>query len=99
MNVPVTGAAGFVGSHLCRGLLQRGYRVVGLSRSGRIENLEGVLGHERFQMLRVDLRDGDAGRNLMDGRDIGACFHLAAQLPQREDSEEPFLSYDTNASA
>jgi len=96
MNVLVTGATGFIGSHLCRELLQRGHRVFGLSRSGRAENLGTVLDHEGFHLLRGGLQDMDVVRNIIKDDAIKTCFHLAARLPQ-PDSSDPALSFDINA--
>ncbi len=50
MRVVVTGAAGFLGSHLCDRLLGRGHDVVGVDNllTGRIDNVAHLFGHERF---------------------------------------------------
>ncbi|HSH60871.1 MAG TPA: UDP-glucuronic acid decarboxylase family protein [Acidimicrobiales bacterium] len=50
MRVVVTGAAGFLGSHLCERLVGRGDDVVGIDNllTGRIDNLSRLFGHERF---------------------------------------------------
>ena len=43
-SVLVTGAAGFIGSHLCEELIRRGYRVIGVDnlQTGKLENLENL---------------------------------------------------------
>lgn len=78
----VTGAAGFVGSHLCEALISRGHRVVGIDafipyypRPLKEQNLAGLLRQERFTFHEVDLRRADLGP-LLAGAD--AVFHLAA---------------------
>jgi dTDP-glucose 4,6-dehydratase len=64
MRCIVTGAAGFLGSHLSEELLSEGHAVVGIDNysTGKRENLSGLLDHERFEFLEHDIiRPFDAG--------------------------------------
>jgi dTDP-glucose 4,6-dehydratase len=56
-RVLVTGGAGFIGSHLCRRLVDEGTEVVAFDNllTGRVSNIEPLLGHERFQFLHYDV--------------------------------------------
>ncbi|MGY1711369.1 NAD-dependent epimerase/dehydratase family protein [Geodermatophilus sp. SYSU D00758] len=58
-RVVVTGGAGFLGSHLCERLVGQGCEVVALDSllTGRPDNLDGVLGHERFRLVKCDITD------------------------------------------
>lgn len=53
----VTGAAGFLGSNLCRRLLSSGQRVIGVDNfsTGRMRNLSDLAGHRRFRLIRQDI--------------------------------------------
>lgn len=55
----VTGAAGFIGSHLCDKLLRLGAKVVGVDNlvTGQETNLEWALAQENFKFVRLDLND------------------------------------------
>lgn len=78
-TVGVTGAAGFIGSHLCDRLLAEGKRVIGLDdlSRGSLENIAGALRHEAFTFRQQDCRDGRRLRRVFDGCD--AIVHLAAE--------------------
>jgi dTDP-glucose 4,6-dehydratase len=56
-RVLITGGAGFIGSHLCRRMLDEGYHVLAFDNllTGRVENVEPLLGHERFDFLHYDV--------------------------------------------
>ncbi len=55
----VAGGAGFIGSHLCRALLDRGEHVICLDnlQTARPSNLIGLEGHERFEFIQADVID------------------------------------------
>ncbi len=74
----MTGAAGFIGSHLSERLVQKGYNVIGLDNLsyGSLQNLSSILGHPQFQFVQGDVRDYDLLVKI--GRRIDAIFHLAA---------------------
>ncbi|MGH7765573.1 MAG: NAD-dependent epimerase/dehydratase family protein [Candidatus Dormibacteraceae bacterium] len=82
-RVVVTGAAGFIGSHLCERLLADGHDVVGIDsfadyydREHKEENLKGALARSRFSFLEADLVETDLPRAFEDARVV---FHLAGQ--------------------
>ena len=56
-RVVVTGGSGFLGSHLCRALLERGDQVVAIDNliTGSLANIEGLFGHERFSFQHHDV--------------------------------------------
>jgi nucleoside-diphosphate-sugar epimerase len=91
----VTGAAGFIGSHLVQALLDRGYEVVGIDRrSPRSDalarlHLRDVLGHPRLSWIEGDLRELDVEELVAD---IGCVFHLAA-VPGVRSSWNGFADY------
>ena len=96
MNILVTGATGFIGSHLCRELLNKGYHVYALSHSGRTDKVQSLLPENEFHLLTGDILDADMIRNLINDNNIEVAFHLAARLPDGDSDDDllPFL--DTN---
>ena len=80
-KVLVTGAAGFIGSHLVDRLLSAGHSVIGLDRrSPRANllarlNLADAMAHSRFHWVEADLASTTLGP-LLDG--VDCVFHLAA---------------------
>lgn len=57
MKILVTGGAGFIGSHLCEYLLEKGYEVVCVDNyfTGRKENIQHLIGNKRFEAIRHDI--------------------------------------------
>ncbi|MGH3800146.1 MAG: NAD-dependent epimerase/dehydratase family protein [Pseudonocardiaceae bacterium] len=79
-RVVVTGAAGFIGSHLVDALLERGHEVIALDRRNLHDefapaNLAGAVAYERFRLHTVELATADL-EPLMSG--VDTVFHLAA---------------------
>ena len=54
MRILITGAAGFLGSHLCDRLIGDGHDVIGLDNfvTGRVENIAHLMGNDRFTFYR-----------------------------------------------
>jgi dTDP-glucose 4,6-dehydratase len=71
----VTGGAGFIGSHLCRRLIDEGYDVIAFDNllTGRVENIRPLLGHERFEFQHYDVTN----YLHIDGR-LDAILHFAS---------------------
>ena len=74
-RILVTGAAGFLGSHLCDQLLVDGHEVIGMDNqwSGRTENLEGAFYHDRFTYYDHDVTELIHVRGELD-----VVMHLAS---------------------
>jgi UDP-glucose 4-epimerase len=98
-TVFVTGAAGFIGSHLVDRLLARGQEVVGWDNfsTGQEEFLEAALFHPRFRLLRGDNLDTAALAQAMRGCDF--VFHLAANADVRFGAQHPRMDLEQNTIA
>jgi UDP-glucose 4-epimerase len=77
-NILLTGAAGFIGSHLSELLIQKGYKTIGLDNLsyGTLQNLSSVLGHPQFEFIQEDVRNFEMLLGL--GKRVDAIIHLAA---------------------
>ncbi len=93
-TVLVTGGAGFIGSHLVRGLLARGYRVRVLDdfSTGRPENLQGLRGP--LEVREGDLRDPRVLAAALRGVEV--VFHQAAFVSVPASMEDPLACHTVN---
>ncbi len=93
-NVLVTGAAGFIGSHLVDGLVAAGARVRCLDdlSAGRMANLDASAGRIEFHLGSV--LDSELLRRALDGCDF--VFHLAANASVPRSSADPLYDFNAN---
>jgi UDP-glucuronate 4-epimerase len=102
MKALVTGAAGFIGSHVSERLLRDGWTVTGVDNfdtfyDPRVKrsNLAGCLSHPRFRLVEADIRDRPAMEQALEA-DTDAIVHLAARAGVRPSIAEPVLYMDVN---
>ena len=104
MSVLVTGAAGFIGSHVARALLARGEEVLGIDNFSpyydpvlKFARLKPLKDNKAFTFLEADIADRDAMLALA-GKHSGLdqIVHLAAQPGVRHSMVDPYIYVQTN---
>lgn len=103
MKILVTGAAGFIGMHVARLLLQRGEEVVGLDnlndyydpalKLARLEQLKKFTG---FRFVRADIADQAALQDVFAAEKFNRVVHLAAQAGVRYSLKNPAVYIQSN---
>src|SRR5437660_5097532 len=104
MSILVTGAAGFIGFHVAKALLERGERVVGIDnlneyydvhlKEARLARLRAFPG---FEFSKLDLADRDGVLVMVERhKDLRSIIHLAAQAGVRYSLENPYAYIDAN---
>lgn len=103
MNYLVTGAAGFIGFHVCQRLLSAGYQVVGIDNLNdyydvnlKLARLDLIKSSPRFSFIKCDLADREAIANLFAQHAFQRVIHLAAQAGVRYSIDNPHTYADSN---
>jgi len=96
MKILVTGAAGFIGSHVARVLLARGDEVVGVDNLNdyydpalKHARLATLAPHANFRFVRCDIGEGEALSKIFSGEKFARVVHLAAQAGVRYSLTNP----------
>ena len=100
MNVLVTGGAGYIGSHTCVELLEKGYGVVVIdnlvnSSAKSLERVEQITG-KSLDFYQNDVRDRDAMERIFSKHDIDCVIHFAGLKAVGESVSMPLEYYDNN---
>lgn len=103
MNILVTGAAGFIGSHTAERLIELGHFVTGVDNFDpfypvRIKqlNLSGLLKNQQFQFHDADIRDHKTMDGIFSANKIDLVIHLAAKAGVRPSIDSIAEYYDVN---
>ena len=99
----ITGAAGFIGSHLAERMLHLGYQVIGLDNfddfypaSIKWDNISSLETEEDFQLVQGDIRDAKLLNRIFSESNISLVMHLAARAGVRPSLEQPNFYADVN---
>lgn len=102
-SILVTGAAGFIGFHVAKRLLDRGDSVIGLDNVNdyydvRLKHarLAQLTPHERFRFVKLDLANRQGMRDLFTDEPICRVVHLAAQAGVRYSLVNPYAYTESN---
>jgi len=103
MKILVTGAAGFIGMHVSKALLEKGYTVVGIDNFNdyydvqlKKDRIAFVGSSEKFICHTMDLADRDAIARLFDKEKFDMVINLAAQAGVRYSIKNPYAYVDSN---
>jgi UDP-glucuronate 4-epimerase len=99
----ITGAAGFIGFHLAKSLLDRGEEVVGVDNLNAYYNpnlkrdrLQQLFCSPRFQFQQLELADRRATEPLFEQHEFKAVLHMAAQAGVRYSLDNPRVYIESN---
>jgi len=94
MRVLITGAAGFLGSHLCDRFIADGHSVIGLDNflTGNPENIAHLVGHERFEFVRHNISTYTYVAGALDG-----VLHFASPASPVDYLEYPIATLKVGA--
>lgn len=102
-QILVTGAAGFIGSHLADELLKRGHNVIGVDDFNdfydpeiKRANLQQASQNSNFKNVEADIRDPNLFKGLFLQSRPDVVVHLAARAGVRPSLQQPHLYYDVN---
>ena len=95
-TVLVTGGAGFIGSHLCDALINRGDKVICMDNlfTGSKKNIEHLSDNENFTFIEMDIINPDSGAQVPD--DIHTIFNLACPASPVHYQHDPVETVRTN---
>lgn len=103
MKYLVTGAAGFIGSHVCHRLLDRGETVVGLDNVNdyyrvqlKRDRLARLTSYSNFEFVEMNIADRDAIPVFFAAHGFGVVINLAAQAGVRHSLTHPHVYIDSN---
>ena len=104
MSILLTGAAGFIGFHVAKALLDRGEQVVGIDNLNdyydvrlKKERLDRLRAYPGFAFAKLDVADRGGILALVERRgDLRSIIHLAAQAGVRYSLENPYAYVDAN---
>lgn len=99
----ITGAAGFIGFHLSKSLLEKGETVIGIdnindyySTDLKHDRLAELSGYDAFKFGEIDIADREALNAFLEGKDFEIIVHLAAQAGVRYSLENPHAYVNSN---
>ena len=95
-RVLTTGGCGFIGSHLCEALLEKGHRVQVIDNlsTGSLDNVDHLRGDPRFSVTVADILDSPDLDRLVGESDV--IFHLAAAVGVELIVQDPIRVIETN---
>ncbi|WP_313686781.1 NAD-dependent epimerase [Pantoea sp.] len=103
MKFLVTGAAGFIGFHVCQRLLAAGHQVVGIDNlndyydvSLKQARLDRIASHPAFSFSKMDLADRQAISSLFEHHGFDRVIHLGAQAGVRYSIQNPHIYAESN---
>jgi len=103
MNFLVTGAAGFIGSHLCQRLVSQGHTITGMdnfdpfyARSVKESNVVELNKSDNFKLVESDIRDAGAVDSICQAGKFDSIIHLAAKAGVRPSIVDPIGYQDVN---
>ncbi len=96
MRFLISGAAGFIGSHLSDALIETGHEVVGVDNliTGSLRNVEHLSGHARFKLLVADAARPVEAEGPFDG-----VWHLASLASPKDYLEHPIETLESGSTA
>lgn len=103
MKILVTGAAGFIGSHVCKHFTGLGHHVIGIDnfdpfypKKFKELNIAGLKNNDLFQFQEADIRDSKSMNNIFAAGQVDIVIHLAAKAGVRPSIESIAEYYDVN---
>ncbi len=103
MHIFITGAAGFIGSHLTETLLKEGHSIVGIDNFNdfyepkiKERNIQSALLSSAFSLIKGDILDQNIISNIFNNNCFDAVIHLAAYAGVRPSIENPILYQRVN---
>jgi nucleoside-diphosphate-sugar epimerase len=96
MKILVTGADGFIGSHLCDILLKENHEIIAVSRNFKKLN-DSMYNNEKIQLNQIDVTDFSNLSKIISTNKPEIIIHLAGETSHKQSFENPMYDVDVNA--
>lgn len=95
MNILIAGGAGFIGSHLCDALIEKGNMIVVADKLIMGDkNIEHLMNNDNFKFYNIELSDQECVDNLFRENNIDVVYHLAANSDIQKGGKEPSIDFN-----